>query len=77
MVLDDAALDAVHLYAGGILLADLSNQLVVDMSTVPPATEEAIAVEVRAKGAAFVECPVGGTVGPAGEGRLFGLTGGD
>ena len=63
--------------AGGILSADVSHRLVVDKSTVLPVTEEALAVEVKAKGAAFVECPVGGTVGPAREGRLFGLVGDD
>src|SRR5581483_8940214 len=31
--------------------------------------------KVRAKGAAFVECPVGGTVGPARQGKLLGLMG--
>jgi 3-hydroxyisobutyrate dehydrogenase len=31
---------------------------------------------VRAKGAAFVECPVGGTTGPARQGKLLGLAGG-
>lgn len=76
MVLDDKALDAVYRGAGGILSADLSGRLVVDMSTVLPATEEAIAAEVKAKGAAFVECPVGGSIGPAREGKLFGLAGG-
>jgi 3-hydroxyisobutyrate dehydrogenase len=76
MVLDDGALDAVYRGAGGILSADLSGGLVVDMSTVLPATEEAMAAEVKAKGAAFVECPVGGTVGPARSGKLFGFMGG-
>ena len=65
--------DAVYRGAGGILSADLSGRLVIDMSTVLPATAEAIAAEVKAKGAAFAECPVGGTVGPAREGKLFGL----
>src|SRR3974390_53599 len=46
------------------------------MSTGLPATEEAISAEIKTKGAAFVECPVGGTVGPAREGKLFGLMGG-
>jgi len=32
---------------------------------------------VRAQGAALVDCPVGGTVGPAREGKLLGLAGGD
>ena len=76
MVLDDKALDAVYRGVGGILSSDLSGRLVVDMSTVLPATEEAIAAEVKAKGAAFVECPVGGSVRPAREGKLFGLVGG-
>ena len=76
MVLDDGALDAVYRGADGILSADLSGCLVIDMSTVLPATEEAIAAEVKRKGAAFVESPVGGTVGPAREGKLFGLVGG-
>jgi 3-hydroxyisobutyrate dehydrogenase len=31
---------------------------------------------VRDKGAAFVECPVGGTTGPARQGKLFGFAGG-
>jgi len=76
MVLDDSALDAVYRGAAGILSADLSGRLVIDMSTVLPATEEAIAAEFKEKGAAFVECPVCGTVGPAREGKLFGLMGG-
>src|SRR5207302_2809726 len=42
-----------------------------------PATEIVLAGEVRAKRAGFVECPVGGTVGPAREGKLLGLMGAD
>ena len=45
------------------------------MSTVQPETEVALAEKVRAKGAVFVECPVGGTVGPAREGKLLGVAG--
>jgi len=77
MVLDDGALDSVYRHKEGILSADISDRLIVDMSTVLPATEETIAAEAKRKGAAFVECPVGGTVGPAREGKLFGLAGGD
>ena len=46
------------------------------MSTVQPETEIALAEKVRAKGGTFVECPVGGTVGPAREGKLLGVAGG-
>jgi 3-hydroxyisobutyrate dehydrogenase len=47
------------------------------MSTVRPEVETALASRVREKGAALIECPVGGTVGPARDGRLFGFVGGD
>jgi 3-hydroxyisobutyrate dehydrogenase len=45
------------------------------MSTVLPATEIELAGAVRARGAAFVECPVGGSTGPARQGKLIGLMG--
>jgi 3-hydroxyisobutyrate dehydrogenase len=45
------------------------------MSTVLPATEIALAGAVHANGAAFVECPVGGSTGPARQGKLIGLIG--
>lgn len=47
------------------------------MSTVLPATEIALAAVVQTKGGAFVECPVGGSTGPARQGKLIGLVGGD
>jgi 3-hydroxyisobutyrate dehydrogenase len=47
------------------------------MSTVRPETEKALATKVSARGAALIECPVGGTVGPAKEGKLFGFVGGE
>jgi 3-hydroxyisobutyrate dehydrogenase len=37
---------------------------------------KSIGSAVTKVGAAFVECPVGGTIGPAKEGKLFGLVGG-
>ena len=46
------------------------------MSTVSSATERALAPAVAAKGAALVECPVGGSTAPAREGKLFGFLGG-
>jgi 3-hydroxyisobutyrate dehydrogenase len=61
----------------GLLAADLRGRMVLDMSTVQPHEEAALAVKVRAAGAAFVECPVGGTTGPARQGKLIGLVGGD
>ena len=76
-ILTDAkAIDAVYGGANGLLGADLAGKLVIDMSTVQPAHAQALAHKVRAKGATFVECPVGGTTGPARQGKLLGLAGG-
>jgi len=72
---DAAAIDAVYHGRDGLLSGPVDGRLFVEMSTVPPATETALAQRVRAKGAAFVECPVGGSVGPARTGKLIGLMG--
>ncbi len=60
----------------GLLEGDVSGKLFIEMSTVQPETEIALARKVSAKGATLVECPVGGTVGPALSGKLLGLAGG-
>jgi 3-hydroxyisobutyrate dehydrogenase len=75
-ILTDApAIDAVYHGASGLLSADVKGKLFIEMSTVRPETEIALAEKVRAKGAAFVECPVGGSTGPARQGKLIGLMG--
>src|SRR5256886_13181607 len=74
---DAAAIDAAYRGKSGLLSADVSGKLFIEMSTVRPETERALAEDVRRKGAAMVECPVGGTIGPAREGKLFGFVGGD
>ena len=74
---DAAAIDTVYRGRSGILAGGIAGKLVIDMSTVQPETEARLAEEARAKGAAFVECPVGGTVGPARAGKLIGLAGGE
>src|SRR4029453_6748831 len=72
---DAAAIDAVYGRPEGLLAGDVAGRLFIEMSTVQPATELALADKVRRKGAAFVECPVGGTTGPARQGGLIGLMG--
>jgi len=73
---DAGAIDAVYRGASGLLSGDVTGKLFIEMSTVQPETEVALADLVRGKGAAFVECPVGGTTGPARQGKLFGFAGG-
>jgi 3-hydroxyisobutyrate dehydrogenase len=76
MLLNDAALEAVYRGPNGLLKAKLAGKLVVDMSTVRPDTMISVGTAVAKLGAAFVECPVGGSKVPAREGKLFGLVGG-
>ncbi len=73
---DAAAIDAVYDGANGLLAADIKGKLFIEMSTVRPEVEIALARKLRDKGAALVECPVGGTTGPARQGKLFGFAGG-
>jgi 3-hydroxyisobutyrate dehydrogenase len=72
---DGAAIDTVYEGPDGLLAGDVAGKLFIEMSTVPPAVELALAPKVRGKGATFVECPVGGSTGPARQGKLLGLMG--
>jgi 3-hydroxyisobutyrate dehydrogenase len=75
LLTDAAAIDAVYNGPSGLLAGDVRGKLFIEMSTVQPATEVALAEKARAEGAALVECPVGGSTGPARQGRLIGLMG--
>ncbi|HXW26193.1 MAG TPA: NAD(P)-dependent oxidoreductase [Xanthobacteraceae bacterium] len=75
MLTDAAAIEAVYDGPAGLLSGPVDGKLFIDMSTVRPQTAITLAAKVRAKGAAFVECPVGGTTGPARQGKLIGLMG--
>jgi 3-hydroxyisobutyrate dehydrogenase len=55
----------------------VDGKLFIDMSTVRPAVSIDVSRKILSRGACFVECPVGGSVGPAKEGRLFGFAGGE
>jgi len=72
-----AAIDAVYHGPQGLLSGAVKGKLFIEMSTVRPDTERALHAKLTAKGAQMVECPVGGTVGPAREGKLLGLAGAD
>lgn len=76
MLIDEAALDEVYLGAEGLLAGPATGRLFIDMSTVSPAKPQQIGAQVQAAGGSFMECPVGGSVGPAKEGRLLGFVGG-
>jgi 3-hydroxyisobutyrate dehydrogenase len=65
---DAAAIAAAFDGANGLLSADIAGKLFIEMSTVRPDTAKALAARLNAKGAAMIDCPVGGTVGPAKDG---------
>ena len=73
MLADAAAVNSVYAQ----MLPAMRGRLFIDMSTVRPDVSQALAQRIHGAGAAFVECPVGGTVGPAREGKLFGFVGGE
>lgn len=75
MLTDGAAIDAVYTGPNGLLSGNVKGKLFIDMSTVAPKVPLDLAAKVRAAGAAFVECPVGGSTTPARQGKLLGLMG--
>jgi len=72
---DGAAIDAVYNGPSGLLSGDVKDKLFIEMSTVSPKVETALAPKVQSKGGVFVECPVGGSTAPARQGKLLGLMG--
>jgi 3-hydroxyisobutyrate dehydrogenase len=72
---DGAAIDAVYNGPSGLLSGNVKGKLLIEMSTVAPKVETDLAAKVRAKGASLVECPVGGSIAPARQGKLLGLMG--
>lgn len=74
---NSAALSDVYEGPNGLLAGNVGGRLFIEMSTVQPDDQRRLAEKVKAKGASYVECPVGGTTGPARQGKLLGLAGGD
>jgi len=77
MVTDDEALAAVLDGPDGLLTGINGANTVIQMSTVTPDATLAAAETVREQNSRFVDAPVSGTVGPAEEGTLTVLAGGD
>jgi len=74
---DEKAIEALYSGPQGLLSAGVAGKLFIEMSTVRPEVEVALAGKVKLKKAAMIDCPVGGTTGPAREGKLFGFVGGE
>jgi 3-hydroxyisobutyrate dehydrogenase len=74
---DAAAIDDVYGDASGLLAGDAKGKLFLEMSTELPSVKISLAEKVRAKGGAMLDCPVGGSVNPARQGKLLGLVSGE
>jgi len=77
VVTDEKVFPAIYEGPNGLLAGDNKGKLFIEMSTVRPETQKALAMKAKGKGAAIVECPVGGTIGPARDGKLLGFAGGE
>ena len=92
LLTDEAALDEVYGGPNGLLAEwppmegtpkagdqpqSANRPIFIDMSTVQPTKSQDMAAKISALGAVYLECPVGGSVGPAKEGKLLGFVGGD
>lgn len=67
---------AVREVVSDLTAAGISGKLLIDMSTLLPDDSRGIGTMVTDAGADFVDCPFGGTVGPALKGVLLGMAGG-
>jgi 3-hydroxyisobutyrate dehydrogenase len=75
LLIDAAASNAVYHGPQGLLAGDAKGKLFIEMATVTPEAQVKLAEAVRATGAAYIECPVSGSVIPARAGKLLGLMG--
>jgi len=77
MLTDGGPLEEVVLGRDGLAEGLPPGSLLIDMSTTGPAPARKVAKALAPKGVAFVDAPVAGTVGPAEEGTLAIMVGGD
>lgn len=74
---DSSAVESVLNGTDGLLLSDCHNKVLVDMTTNHHEAAGRFSHAVREKGGFYVECPVLGSVIPAGQGALTLLVGGE
>ena len=74
---DDAAVDDVYLGVGGIVEGIADGTVAIDTSTVDPRTVQRAGGAIDDAGAAFLECPVSGSVSTVEAGGLTIMAGGE
>lgn len=74
---DDKAVEAVYLGDEGVAASVGPDHVVVETSTIEPATQRTVGAAVEASGAAFLDAPVSGSVTTVEAGALTIMAGGD
>ncbi|MED1948746.1 MULTISPECIES: NAD(P)-dependent oxidoreductase [Brevibacillus] len=77
MVSDDDAVKAIYTDSDGLLSLPVQGKLAVDMSTISPDTSRFLSEQAKQAGLRFLDAPVSGSVGPAKEGKLVIMVGGE
>jgi 2-hydroxy-3-oxopropionate reductase len=77
MLTDGPAVEDVLFGSGGVAAAVRSGALVIDMSSIPPATARDHAARLNRRGIAYLDAPVSGGTGGARDGKLVIMAGGD
>lgn len=77
MLADGKAIDHVLHETNGLLASDLTDKIVVNLSTISSEESTQAAQLIERAGAAYLESPVSGSVGVAEAGQLVMLVGGD
>ncbi|MBW5470769.1 NAD-binding protein [Brevibacillus formosus] len=77
MVSDDDAVKAIYTDSDGLLSLPVQGKLAVDMSTISPYTSRFLSEQAKQAGLRFLDAPVSGSVGPAKEGKLVIMVGGE
>ena len=74
---DDIALDYVYSSIDGFINNNLSNKIIIELSTTSVEKIQSLQQIVTKLNGEFIECPVGGSTKPARDGNLLGLVGGN
>jgi len=74
---DDIALDYLYSSVDGFINNNLSNKIIIELSTTSVEKIQSLQQIVTKLNGEFIECPVGGSTKPARDGNLLGLVGGN
>ena len=76
LLANEKALDDVYFSPHGLFSKDLKGKTIIEMSTISPDKHAVLALKAVELNGEYLECPVGGSIGPAKEGKLIGFVGG-